>query len=92
MTRDELIALVSHTLAIATQRGDAPIVEICTELGSRLVAEGTEVVPTEQPEQPAPPPPEPEPCPVCAERRARRTAVQQKARAKKRGANATAKR
>ena len=94
MNRDELIALVTHTLAIAQQRGDVPIIEICAELGSRLLIE--EVPPATEPEysliaevaptEPEAPSPEPTECPVCAERRARRNAAQQRHRSKKRKA------
>jgi len=90
MNRDELIALVTHTLAIAQQRGDVPIIEICAELGSRLLIE--EVPPATEPEysliaEVAPTePPLPTECPVCADRRARRNAVQQRHRSKKRKA------
>ncbi len=91
MTRDELIGLVSHTLAIAQQRGDVPIIEICTELGARLVKEvepdaqvsplQQEVLSTLVEAAPTEPPPD---CPVCAERRQRRNAAQQRHRSKKR--------
>lgn len=87
MTRDELIALVTNTLAIASQRGDVPIIEICTELGARLVNEvepPAEAPPTLAEAAPVEPPSSTD-CPVCAARRARRNAVQQRHRKKKRG-------
>ena len=39
MNQTDLITMVSHILAIASERGDEPIRVLCEELGHRLVAE-----------------------------------------------------
>lgn len=88
MPNAELIALVSKTLAVAQQRNDAPIIEICSELGSRLVAEmvPAEAAPVAESEPSAPVVEQPVECAACADRRVRRAEVQRRMRSKKKKA------